>query len=404
VNQRATKSRESGLKAMIFSSALIALLFGLLWNTSLQANSPQPAASGEAQTYVQLELTTVEISAEGRSRLGVQTDAYPDVLTDLQAAALAHKVMLKVFAFPAFVASDGTPAFLHLPHNAKLTRADGTMTLGSDMKMTPHLMLGGRVLLDFALQTQQLETGNIVDIERIDLERVLHENRSQWIGECRQADGSDRLTYVEAHRIYAQAGEAVPVKTQLLLLDHPSPFQSDDPNSDWTAARQTIRVTFIFTDTDVKAQMAHPSFGHGNSPYITMPPSLTAIIEDGENAVVSQSVPGTRSGDRVGVDIHVLTHLKANQTVQSAFSIKEYEADSKHPGADGSAPTIVHTIATTRTLQSGAFASLGDYTTQDGINHEIAVQVEIIPLKLSISASRHHSPPFRLTPSGAVTR
>ena len=264
-------------------------------------------------------------------------------------------------------------------------------------------MHGGRVLLGFALQNHRLESGNRVETDQIDLERVLHDNQSQWIGDCRQTDGSDKLTYVKVHRVYAQVGEAIPVKTQLLLLDQPSPFQSDDPNSNWTAARQTIRVTFMFIDA--KRLMAHPpTFGLGNLLYTKSPPPLIATIEDGEDAVVSQSVSGAHSGDRTGADIRVLSHLKANQTVQSAFSIKEYEPDLKHPGADGTTPTIIHTFSTTRTLPRGGFAILGDYTTQDGINHEIDVQVEITPIKRSLAASRHLSPPFKVMPSGTVAR
>jgi hypothetical protein len=370
------------------------------------ADPPPPAlmaSSSPAPAYVQLELTTVEVSAEERRQLGMPADAYPDVLADLQTAALAHKVALNLFAFPAFVAPDGTPAYLHLLHNERLT-ASSTMTVGAGVRMTPRLMPGGRILLGFALQTQRMEGGNRVDTEQIDLERVLHETQSQWIGECRQADGSDRLTYLEAHRLYVQPGETVPVKTQLLLLDHPSPFQSDAPNSNWTAARQTIQVTFMFIDTDEKALMAHfrtLSLGYSPPPN---PPPMMATIEDGEDTVVSQSVPGAHSGDRTGADIRVLPHLKSNQTVQSAFSIKEYEPDLKHPGADGTTPTLVHTFSTTRTLPSGGFAVLGDYTTQDGITHEIDVQVEIVPLKHSIAASHYLSPPFKVLPSGAISR
>lgn len=402
MNQAAAKSIT--VKPMLtmllsISAALQLALFAM----PLLAAAP-PAASSQGQSYVQIELTTVDVSAKERRQLGMQADTYPDVLTDLQAVALAHKVALNEFAFSTFVTLDGIPTYLHLLHNEKLT-VNSTITVGANVSMTPHLMPGGRALLGFALQTQRLKSGNRVDTEQIDLERVLHDNQSQWIGKCRQADGSDKLTYVKVQRVSARAGETVPVKTQLLLLDQPSPFQSDDPDSNWTAARQTIRVTFMFIDTDENALMAHfRTFSLGYPPYTKSLPPLTATIEDGEDMVVSQSVSGPHPKDRTGADLRVLPHLKANQTVQSAFSIKEYEPDLKHPGADGSAPPIVHTISTTRTLPSGGFATLGKYMTQDGISHEIDVQVEIVPLNPSIATSRYLSPPFKPSPSGTVAR
>ncbi len=114
---QAAKSRGTKLISALLLCASISLLLAL-FAAPVLADAP-PAASGQGQDYVQIKLMTVEVSAEGRKQLGIQADAYPDVLTDLQAAALAHKVALNEFAFPAFVTRDGTPAYLHLPHNER---------------------------------------------------------------------------------------------------------------------------------------------------------------------------------------------------------------------------------------------------------------------------------------------
>ena len=257
-----------------------------VWDTpsDISALQQRIAALDTAQRYVELSFTEITLSRRDSASLGYRTRAkssYPLTLSAMERRAGERDVALQSFALPTLMVPDGVSGLMHFPKNVSL--GTGTLTVGTNVTLTPDIEEGGTVILSVFAETQHVNPGAqdaSTSLTDLALRPILHSGVSQWLGHEQDADGRDHLVYATA--VPVEASASVVPRTQALIMNGHTLFTTGDPAKagPWVSAQTSIMLQLSYLDVrGISVSDQHDSSG----------PSITA--HDGDTVVIPIS-PG----------------------------------------------------------------------------------------------------------------